>query len=453
MPLLTACYLAIALMAVILLTDKLRLQPFMALVAITAAFGFAIHMSISQIGNLFGVGFSQTLASAGLVIIAGSLMGVLAEQSGAADRLAGGAPKRGGLARVITALGTIAGIASTPVAALAVLLPLTRSLGRNRSDGGDRLVIYLGLALSAGHGLLLPAPAVVAAMAILGADGGPVLMIGLPIALITAGIGAAFAASMLRRVTGEAAPAIVPQRSALPLSAGPAANRVAGALVFASLLLVILLAIQSLADIPSEPFGGGPAREMLLGLGRPLVLIIVGPGLLLMALNRWSRDVVASDGWLGRGLLQAAPILLLVGAAGGLQRILQETGMAELLGERLLPLHLGLLLPFLVAAVVKNLQGSSLVAAITAAGMLQPLLVPLGLDHETGRALAVLAIGIGAMTASHINDALFWLIGDAARLRPGQTLAVVTFSMLVQAAAALLLLQIIAAITGSGTLG
>jgi GntP family gluconate:H+ symporter len=114
---------------------------------------------------------------------------------------------------------------------------------------------------------------------------------------------------------------------------------------------------------------------------------------------------------------------------------------------------LGLLLPFLVAAVIKTLQGSSLVAAITAAGMIQPLLIPLGLDHEAGRALAVLAIGIGSMTAAHINDAFFWLIGDQARLRPGQTLAVVSFSMLVQAAVALALLQVIAAITGSGTFG
>ncbi|HEX9448637.1 MAG TPA: hypothetical protein VF920_11685, partial [Dongiaceae bacterium] len=312
--------------------------------------------------------------------------------------------------------------------------------------------VFLGLALSAGHGLLLPAPVVVAAMAILGADGGPVLLIGLPVALITAATGAVFASAMLRQVS--AAASIAPAASAVrPHLTGPVANRVAAALVIASLILEVLLAIQSLADIPSEPFGGGPKREFLLGLGRPLMLLLVGPGLLLLALNRWSRDVIGNDGWLGRGLIQAAPILLLVGAAGGLQRLLQETGMAELLGEKLLPLHLGLLLPFLVAAVVKSLQGSSLVAAITAAGMIQPLLIPLGLDHETGRALAVLAIGIGAMTASHINDALFWLIGDLARLRPGQILAVVSFSMLVQAAVAMLLLQIIAAISGSGTIG
>ena len=52
--------------------------------------------------------------------------------------------------------------------------------------------------------------------------------------------------------------------------------------------------------------------------------------------------------------------------------------MAELLGERLLAWPAGLLVPFLIAAVMKSLQGSSLVAAIATAGMVQPLLTPLG---------------------------------------------------------------------------
>src|SRR5262249_6435152 len=110
----------------------------------------------------------------------------------------------------------------------------------------------------------------------------------------------------------------------------------------------------------------------------------------------------------------------------------------------LLPLHLGILLPLLVAALMKTLQGSSLVAAITAAGMIQPLLVPLGLDGETGRALAVLAIGIGSMTVAHINDPFFWLIGEHARLRNHQTLLVVVFGMIVQALVAFILLQALA---------
>jgi GntP family gluconate:H+ symporter len=455
MPLLTACYLALALVALLLLTDRVRLQPFLALVVVTAGFGLLIHMSISQTGNLFGVGFANSLQSFGLVILAAQMMFVVAEQSGAADRLAATAPRRPFLAQLVTLLGMLAGVASTPAAALAALMPLIRSFGRNRADGGNRLAVFLGLALSAGHGLLFPAPAVVAGLAIIGAGTGRTLLLGLPLAIVTALVGAVTASAVMARLAVQAMPAHAGAaqtwQTSTRLRAGPAANRVALALVVAALLLVVLLAVQSLADIPSEPFGGGPARERLLGLGRPLVLIILGPGLVLLALNRWSRDVVSAEGWIGRAVIQAAPSILLIGAAGGFQRLLQETGMAELLGEKLLPLQLGILLPLLVAALMKTLQGSSLVAAITAAGMIQPLLVPLGLDSETGRSLAVLAIGIGSMTVAHINDPFFWLIGENARLRNHQTLLVVVASMVVQALVALVLLQAVA--LGTSLLG
>ncbi len=96
--------------------------------------------------------------------------------------------------------------------------------------------------------------------------------------------------------------------------------------------------------------------------------------------------------------------------------------MAELFGERVLGLPVGaagaVLVPFLTAAAIKTLQGSSLVAAITAAGMVQPILLPLGLADGNGKALAALAIGAGAMTVAHVNDDYFWLVTTTARLTP-----------------------------------
>ena len=106
--------------------------------------------------------------------------------------------------------------------------------------------------------------------------------------------------------------------------------------------------------------------------------------------------------------------------------------MAELVGERLLGWRAGLLLPFLVAAVVKTLQGSSLVAAITAAGMIQPILGALGLDTESGRALAALAVGAGAMTVSHANDEYFWLVTGSAGIGPARGLLALSGGTLVQ---------------------
>ena len=88
--------------------------------------------------------------------------------------------------------------------------------------------------------------------------------------------------------------------------------------------------------------------------------------------------------------------------------------------------------PFLVAAAVKTLQGSSLVAAITAAGMIQPILGPLGLDSESARALAALAAGSGAMAASHVNDDYFWLATAYSGIGPARGLLAITGGTIVQ---------------------
>ena len=176
-----------------------------------------------------------------------------------------------------------------------------------------------------------------------------------------------------------------------------------------------LLIVQALGDIPSEPFGGGSARELLLGLGRPFILLLVG--LAGMAATTWRSPM---NGIAGIAVARAAPMVLLLGTAGGLQAIAQDSRLADSLAEAISSWHLGLWAPFLVAACLKMLLGSSPVAAISAAGLLQPALLGLGLDDPLGRACAALAIGAGAASGSHINDGFFWLVTDAARMRPGR---------------------------------
>jgi GntP family gluconate:H+ symporter len=107
-----------------------------------------------------------------------------------------------------------------------------------------------------------------------------------------------------------------------------------------------------------------------------------------------------------------------------------------------------LLMAFLIAATIKTLQGSSLVAAITAAGIVQPLLLPLGLGGDNAKALAALAVGAGAMTASHINDEFFWLVSVGGGLRPLRALGALTGGTLVQGIVAVALLCVLGALIG-----
>jgi gluconate:H+ symporter, GntP family len=97
---------------------------------------------------------------------------------------------------------------------------------------------------------------------------------------------------------------------------------------------------------------------------------------------------------------------------------------------------------------MKTLQGSSLVAAITAAGIVHPILPQLGLIDANAKVLAALAVGAGAMTASHVNDEYFWVVTQSVGLRPLRGFATIGLGTLLQgfiAAAALLIMSLLVA--------
>ena len=444
MPVLQSLVLLASVIVVVVATGSQRVHPFLAIIVIASAFAMATGFSVGFLGKTFGSGFSQLAYAPGLVIGAAGLVAGLAERSGATERLMATIGRRRWSTALAVFVGLIAGAGASRAAAFAVLTPWLRSIGSSPTKRASAM-IGPALAISASHGLLF-SPVPIAAASIIGAKWDRFALFGLPLTVLLAAIGAAWSRSNLV-VAGAAVPAS-------PNEPGSALERRGGwpatVLVLATAVPLLLLMIQSLGDLPSEPLGGGPAREMILGLGRPLILLLAGLGIMAIGLWRLSFKLLADSAWTSRILGEAAGVALIVAAAGGLQRLCQETGMAEMLGERLLGWHVagyaGLVIPFSVAAVMKTLQGSSLVAAITTAGMVQPILAPLGLGDETGKALAALAIGAGAMTMSHVNDEFFWLVTANAGMSPPRGIAAVTVGTLVQGLAALAALLIIAAL-------
>ncbi len=446
-PVLHAVLLLAAL--VVLLFATRRAHPFVALLFVATAFGFAAGLSTSLTGKAFGSGFSQALYSPGLVVVAAALITALADAMGATAHLTTTIDRGRGIlghTRLAALLGLVAGIGALPATAFALLAPLLRPLAGAAPTDRKAVPVTLALAISCGHGLILFAPAPIVAASILDASWSGVAAIGIPLAIVVAACGTAWA----RLGTGGKSHAL--QVSEPHIVQDAPDRRATIVLIVAIAVPLAMLLEQSLGEIPSEPLGGGTARELVIGIGRPLILFVVGTGIMIVALLPQSMKLLADGGWTTRILGTTAPVLLTVGTAGGLQRLCQETGMAELLGEKALAWHLAgpvaLLVPFAAAATIKTLQGSSLVAAITAAGMIAPFVTPLGFDGDTGRTLVTLAVGIGAMTVSHINDEFFWLVTDRAGLSPLGAISRITLGTLFQGVVAVALLILIAAVAG-----
>lgn len=431
-------FLLLASLVIVIAGTQRLLHPFLAMVFVASAFGLSAGLSISLVGKAFGTGFSQALYSPGLVIVAAGLIAGLAESTGAAGRIATAIDhwRCLGRSRIPAVIGLIAGIGAVPATAFALLMPLLQPVGRRAPQQDGAAPIALALAISASHGLVLFSPVPIAAASILDAPWGLVALFGLPVAVLLTVIGAAWARWL--PIVSAAPPFTIEEPRAIePKQAGWAAI----VLVLAIAIPLLMLIEQSIGTMPSEPLGGGTARELVIGVGRPLSLFVVGVGIMAVGLWRQSLQLFSDSKWTSGALGGVAGILVTVGAAGGLQRLCQETGMAELIGERLLDWHIGgfggLLIAFLITTAIKTLQGSSLVAAIAAAGMVQPVLMQLGLDGGNGRALTTLAIGAGAMTATHINDPFFWLVSTSACLRPLRGLAALTVATVLQGVVAM----------------
>ncbi|MBT8254812.1 MAG: GntP family permease, partial [Bacteroidia bacterium] len=104
---------------------------------------------------------------------------------------------------------------------------------------------------------------------------------------------------------------------------------------------------------------------------------------------------------------------------GAFKQLLVDTGSGEMIAGYLNQSGMNIFLfAFILAAMVRILQGSATVAMITAAGIVASLVIDMN-PLET--ALLVIAIASGASILSHVNDSGFWLVSKYLGLDEKQT--------------------------------
>ncbi len=395
---------------IVLATARLKLHPFLALLLAAFGFGVASRMPLLDVVNAINGGFGDTVGYIGIVILAGAIIGTFLERSGGAYRLAERTLAVTGERNVPAAMAIIGYVVSMPVfcdSAFVLLSSLNKALARRAGITLAASAIALSLGLYATHTMVPPTPGPVAAAGILEADLGLVILWGLVVSLIAAAGGWLFAVKVAARTY------ISPEDDAVDDAAVPAAAQQApsaGKAILPILVPIVLIVLRSVSELPARPFGEGGLIDLLGFLGQPVVALLIGVMLAMLLPVRFERSMLALGGWVGDSIATAAPIIIITGAGGAFGKVLQSSGVGDVIGETLAHSNLGIWLPFLIAAGIKTAQGSSTVAIVTTAGLLAPLLAPMGLDTETAKALVVVAIGAGAMVVSHANDSYFWVV-------------------------------------------
>lgn len=423
--------LVVAIAFIIFATARLKLHPFLAL--LIAAFGFGIlsGMPLADVVKSVNDGFGGTIGYIGIVILAGAIIGAFLEHSGGAYRLAESVLRITGRNNVPAAMSIMGYVVSIPVfcdSGFILLSPLNKALCRRAGISIAASAIALSLGLYATHTMVPPTPGPIAAAGIIKADIGLVILWGLLIAAIACLGGWLFAVTVAQRVQ------ISPDKPGASPPPLPSMENSPSA--FASLMPILipilLIVLRSVAEFPTKPLGEGIILKVLGFVGQPVVALLLGVALALLLPKKLERAMLSDQGLVGKAILDAAIIIIITGAGGAFGKVLQNSQIAAAVGDSLSNTPLGILLPFVIAAGIKTAQGSSTVSIITTAGLMAPLLTPLGLDGETAKALVVVAIGAGAMVVSHANDSFFWVVTQFSNMSPETGYKLQTLGTLVQ---------------------
>jgi GntP family gluconate:H+ symporter len=430
---------------IVFVTARIKLHPFLALLAASFGFGILARMPLKEVVASVNTGFGGTVGAIGIVILAGAIIGAFLEHSGGALRLAERALKITGEKNTPLAMTLVGYVVSIPVfcdSAFVLLSPINKALARKANVSLAAGAIALSLSLYATHTMVPPTPGPVGAAGVLGADLGLVILWGVIVGAVAAVAGWLFAIKVAARLDLRSEDAAAPD-TATPLEQAPSTLKS----LLPILLPMVLILTRSVADLPGKPLGEGNVATLLIFLGQPVVALLIGVLFAFLLPKRFDREMLSTSGLVGKAIVSAASIIVITGAGGAFGKVLQNSGIADVIGTGFQGHEsIGILLPLLVAAGLKTAQGSSTVAMITTAGLVAPLLPALGLDGASAKALTVVAIGAGSMQVSHANDSYFWVVTQFSGMTMPQGYRLQTLGTFVQGLAAALTIWVIATI-------
>ena len=401
-----------AVVLMLLMISRWKSHPFLSIMLVALVLALLAGIPMPQVPKVIGEGFASTFTSIGIVIILGALIGAILEQTGAALTLADAVIRLVGEKRPGLALELMGWIVSIPVfcdSGFVILNPIRKALVKRTGAPSVTLTVCLACGLYIAHVFIPPTPGPIAAAQTLGIGEDLLLLMGLGVVTsvfpLTAGY--LYARFIGRRIkasddnneqTAESYEALKAGFGQLPGLASSLAP------------LIVPIVLMALSSIAAMLHWSGWAGDLCLFVGHPMIALAVGAllAVLLLAKSGKSTELFRLT---DETLRTVGPILFVTAAGSVLGRVIAASGLMEYITEEAPVLQtLGVVFPFLVAALFKSAQGSSTVAITTTAGLIAPLLPALGLESSAEISLAVLAIGAGAMTVSHANDSYFWVV-------------------------------------------
>ncbi|MDN6671535.1 MAG: gluconate:H+ symporter, partial [Staphylococcus equorum] len=398
--------LVIGVALLLFLNIKLKINSILALIFSAIVVGFINGMKPVAILDTIKEGLGSTLGSLALIIGFGAVLGKLMVDSGAAQRIASTLINKFGAKHVHWALiivGAVFGISVFYEVAFMILAPLVISIAVEAKTPFMKLAITMVAATTLSHSIFPPQAGPTALVDAYNADMGMVYILGI-IVFVPSVIMAGVVLPKFMKKMDYPVPPLLKKNKVFSESEMPSF----GMSLFIPLIPAILISISTILSLFITEDTLLHEAVTFIGSAEISLIIAILTAIVIFGLRKGKNmdDMMKT---FETGLKGVATIIFIVGAGGAFKEVILEANVGNYIADIMKDTNISpLIMAWLITALIRIATGQGVVSAITAAGIVGPL-IP---TFNVSPVLMVLATAVGSNTITHVNDASFWLFKE-----------------------------------------
>lgn len=416
---------SLSILLLLVLVMRLKVHAFISLLLASTFVGLAAGVPFMELISHLQKGMGDILGFIAIVVGMGAILGKLLEVSGGAQTLAHHFLGAFGEKRSTWALMLTGFIVSIPVfldVGFIILVPIIYALAKRSGLSLLHFAIPVLAGMAVGHSFIPPTPGPVAVAQILEVPMGWMIGLGIIVGFPTAVVAGPIFGKYIAKKIVVGVPDFVHFEENETIGTKKDFRMILFIItlpIFLILLATTSEMLVSLHSLSADNFG----INLLRFLGHPFIALTIATLVATYFLGyRKGYNATQLLEFSDKALAPAGLIILITGAGGMFKEILVQSGAGEAMAQIFLTYNVApIFMAYLLAVIIRVVQGSATVAMVTSAGMMYPIIA--GMDYsDPTKTLIGLAIAAGASILSHVNDSGFWLVKKYLGLSEKETL-------------------------------
>ena len=421
----------ISFIALFYFSYRFKIKPFLTLLIASFLSGIFLKIDILETLYLISKGFFSIVLIIGPIIVIGTVLGKFLNETGISKKMVNTFISYFGIDNIPLSLNLIGLIISIPVfcdAAFILMSSIVKDLSRITKKNIILLSVCLATGLYSAHVFIPPTPGPIAASAIINADIGLLFLIGIVVGIIVSISGYVWMKFLFKKEF---------KIKSVEIKSHDFTSDRSIVSFLPVIVPILLISTSTIIKYPKLDINQLPFLKIFEIIGKPEIALLIGFIMTLIFLKK--DEMQSTPQWIIKSLKNSFGILLITGAGGALGYIIRESGIIDNLNLNIATGLASIFSVFILATIIKTIQGSSTVAIVTTCAITAPILQSIGMTSELEKVILIISIGSGAMTISHVNDSYFWVVTKYSNIEMNDVLKYFSSATLIQGLTGLVL--------------